>query len=221
MTMWIADLSLACNAINVQIASVCARSLFEHLLDLKWLILHPEAAESFHEFVVVRRYHIAKRIAAEFAHHKEIPPAVRSSIEVANNPNKRALADELCIKNGWVTSNGKPNVPMHWWGHSVEKRALAVDPLTRHYSGIYAMLYGWASSQVHPGGVGLVGISAEAIASLFVYLHFCAQDLFREATELTLERLSNSDELKKEFQTHFSNDSIIPGVAFGRSSPKS
>ncbi len=70
MAMWMSDLCVARDPIHIQIASVCARSIFEHLLDLKWLVTNPASAQSFNDYTVVRRFDIAGKIAKEFRCHK-------------------------------------------------------------------------------------------------------------------------------------------------------
>jgi hypothetical protein len=209
MFLWLEDSVVAKEAIRIQIASTCARSMFEHLIDLKWLTLTPQSAEAFLSFTVVRRFDMADKILKESLRnpYMDVRP-LRAAIALATRPKSRTMRDNLCRQHGWLKKNGQPRTPRHWWGENSEQRALAVDPRGRKYIALHIALYSEFSNQIHPGGVGLQNISAEGVASLFIAAHQFTQQFFREATDLVCQHFPMPSEVTAGFRDKFSDDAI-------------
>ena len=209
MYLWLGDSLAAKEPIRFQIAATCARSMFEHLVDLKWLTMNPSSAVAFNDFTIVRRFDMADKILKESLRnpYMNVKP-FKQAITLATRPKSRAMRDNLCLQHGWVNKNGQPKSPQHWWGQNIEKRALAVDPKGRKYIAFYMTLYADLSSQVHPGAVGLANISAEGVLGLFIASHHKTQDFFREATDLVCQHFPMPLKVKSEFQDKFSDDAV-------------
>jgi len=95
---------------------------------------------------------------------------------------------------------------MHWWGENAEQRALAVDRQGRKYIAQYVTIYGQLSNQLHPGIVGLQGISPEGVVSLFMAAQSLNQDYFREATGLACQHFPMPPEVRAAFEVQFGDN---------------
>ena len=207
MMIWLNDLAIVENAINVQLAATCSRSLFEHLLDLKWLIRNPHLGEAFRAFTLVRRYDIASVIVDECNRDATTDKSIyRRELELVCDPERRKMRDALCLEHGWVSKGGEPKRPKHWWGENAEQRARTLDGGTHTYLKYYLNLYSTISNLIHPGGVGLDGMSATAIAGLFISLHAFAQQFFLEATDLVCKTFPVPAETADAFHKLFFGD---------------
>lgn len=207
ISLWLSDLAIVRDPIHFQLAATCVRSIFEHLLDLKWLILNPKDAEKFSAFTLVRRFDIADKISTECKRYPNFDQSLfNSEIKLTSDLQLRIRRDELCKKNNWVTKTGEPRKPKHWWGESTEQRAHAVDPNDGKYLQIFLRYYALLSNHIHPGGVSLIGISGEAIATHFVGLHRLAQDFCLEATEIVCTNFPIPLSVNEEFHKIFFGD---------------
>jgi len=211
--LWLKDSVIAKEPIHIQIAATCTRSMFEHLIDLKWLTLNPQSAEAFTAFTFVRRFDMADKILKESLRNPAMDPRLnKSAIALATNTQSRARRDELCRKYGWITKTGQTKTPLHWWGENAEQRALAVDPKGRKYIALYVTIYAELSNQVHPGMVGLRNISPEGVLSLFLAAQQMTQDFFREVTSLVCQHFPMPSKVTTVFQDKFS-DNAVWGIA--------
>jgi hypothetical protein len=107
MVLWLQDSIVTKEPIHIQIAATCARSMFEHLVDLKWLTLNPQSGEAFSAFTIVRRFDIADKILEESLRnpYMDVTP-FRSAIALATRPKSRTMRDNLCRQHGWLKKNG-------------------------------------------------------------------------------------------------------------------
>ena len=204
MTLWLSDLAANPEPIRFQIAAVCCRSIFEHLVDLRWLIDNPGTAESFHHFTAVSRFQTAEKIRIEVDAFPNLDwQKLTAQMRLANDSQSRAVRDELCRRNGWVTKGGRPRPPLHWWGENARQRTLAIDPKKRKYLRIYLALFASMSSLVHSGAAGVQDISAKGFAGLFIGTHVNSQRFFLEACELVMDQFDAPAAVRREYADKF------------------
>jgi hypothetical protein len=206
--LWMSDLATVSDPNHFQLAATCVRSIFEHLLDLKWLITNPQEADKFFAFTNVRRFDIAAKILSECERNSNIDREIfKTELRLANDSRSKEIRDELCLRHKWIKKNGDVSKPKHWWGENIEQRTHAIDLDGSKEFQIYLKMYAFLSNHIHPGGVSLQGISANALAQLFVGFHLKAQEFCKEATEIVLSNFPVPPTVIEEFRKKFFGDS--------------
>jgi hypothetical protein len=108
MVLWLGDSVVTKEPIRIQIASTCARSMFEHLIDLKWLTLTPQSAEAFLSFTIVRRFDMAdkilKRVPAKSLYGRKAIPGGDS----IGDPPKVANHARQLMPSAWLAQEERP-----------------------------------------------------------------------------------------------------------------
>lgn len=88
MILWLQDSMIAKEPIHFQVAVTCARSMFEHLIDLKWLIMNPQSTEAFNAFTYVRRFDMADKVYKESLKNSSMfPKPNKSAVALATDTN--------------------------------------------------------------------------------------------------------------------------------------
>lgn len=207
MILWLSDLAIIKEPIHIQLVATCARSLFENLIDLKYLIANPSEAEKFSAFTYIRRFDIADKISnACLAHPKMDIGLFATEIKLCNNEKIRSKREKLCHKYNYISKNGSIRKPMHWWGTSLEERTNTIDPDGSKDYKNYLRIYGTTSNLIHPGGVGLNGISGKGVASLFIGLSGISQEFCLDATEIICSNFSVPEDTIEKFHKQFFGD---------------
>jgi len=205
--LWMSDLATVGDPIHFQLAATCLRSIFEHLLDLKWLTSNPQEAEKFFAFTTVRRFDIAAKILSECEHNPHIDRTIfKTELRMANDSQSKEIRDELCFRYNWIKKNGDTIRPKHWWGENIEQRTHAIDLDGSKDFQTYLKMYAFLSNHIHPGGVSLQGISANALAQLFVGFHLKAQEFCKEATEIIILHFPVPSDVIEKYRKKFFGD---------------
>ena len=198
---WIKTVTTLNNSIHFQAVASAARSVFEHVLDMRLISDNKieNAIEKFEAFGEIEKFRMAKKFA-DFA-KKGKPIRItghEKKIEVASNQKVQQRIESLKL----LWEKKQINVG-HWSGLKTEERT--------NKAGIsYEMLYNTSfirlSWYVHPGLVGIRGFKKETLELVYGDSMRLIHEMFIDAIlilarELKLNKaIPNFDDLLKELK---------------------
>jgi hypothetical protein len=147
------------------------RSLFELLLDMKILAADKtgEAVRRYEEFPEIERYRRAAQLIDFEANH---PGQIKQDLSV----QRTFIADPARHARVASAIGPKKKYPEHWSGMNARARSRSVGEET-----LYVEVYALLSWYVHAGAAGTVGMSKDALESVFGICHGLIRRIFLDA----------------------------------------
>jgi hypothetical protein len=152
-------------AFHFQSIASASRSLFELYLDLALLIRDPtgDSVDRFHAFTRVERFRVAEKIVEFFDAHPTLPTTdLAAARSLMSNATERTAIEGIVDHFWGRDKNGKLRWPKHWSQYDARGRAKA---LGTSFEALYVRNWYELSWHVHPGSVGVAGLSADAFDS--------------------------------------------------------
>ncbi len=181
MYAWMRTLVSLNDTVHFQATASAARSIFELLLDIKLVIDdNPKGAlQKFDAFVEVEKFRVAKKYV-DFKNHN---PSLKyrgdqGKENLVNKQDEQTRIEELKELHWGRDKKDKVISPPHWSGWPLSKRA---EEAGKDYEFSYHESFGLLSWYVHPGSVGIQGMSKESLEAVFGNSHMLAQPMFLDA----------------------------------------
>lgn len=180
---WLKSVSALNNSIHFQALASAARSVFEHLLDIKLIVDNriDNAIEKFEAFREIEKF----RMANDFLEFKRKYPNIETRphqkrLEVASSEEIKVKIDKLKLL--WI----KPNTLLHWSGERVRKRTelAGID-----YEKLYYESHTFLSWYIHAGQVGTRQMSKEGLELIYADSMRLIHEMFIDAVLLVAKEL--------------------------------
>ena len=189
MYAWMLTLVSLKDTVHFQATASAARSIFELLLDIKLLIEDKPAnpIDKFEAFIQAEKFRAAKK----YVEFKKSNPGLKYKAGLAkeklvNKPGEENRINTLIVLNWGKDKKGKPKRIEHWTGLKINKRA---EEAGKDYELFYHESFALLSWYLHPGLVGIKGMSTESLEVVFGNSHMLATPLFLDATLLVAKEL--------------------------------
>ena len=190
MVLWVGSIAKLNETKDVQAIGAGARSLFEQLLDLKWLEQNPqpEWSEKFHEFPRVDRYRLAEKVLDYKNNNPDSQISEKKFREIMAMLNRgepvAAVVARLWGKN---PKTGNLNWPRHWTGEAdILGRA---KKLGSEFADAYQERYRVLCWLVHSGSSAFHGRDSESIENYVAHGYLWAFEFAHQGTKLACEIL--------------------------------
>ncbi|MFA5157005.1 MAG: DUF5677 domain-containing protein [Candidatus Omnitrophota bacterium] len=189
MYAWMLTLVSLKDTVHFQATASAARSIFELLLDIKLLIEDKPAnpIDKFEAFIQVEKFRAAKK----YVEFKKSNPGLKyksglAKEKLVNKPGEENRINTLIVLNWGKDKKGKSKRIEHWTGWKINKRA---EETGKDYELFYHESFALLSWYLHPGLVGIKGMSTESLEVVFGNSHMLATPLFLDATLLVAKEL--------------------------------
>lgn len=191
------------NLRSFQTTAMITRSLFEQLLDLKFLSNDKDGAwtNKYHAFPEIDKVKIANKLV-EFDQKNPgiLSKDIKIKKEYIENSERKERVKNNILSYWGTTEKGDPQKPGHWTGMNIDSRANQFGP---ECEGLYLEIFPNLSLYVHSGSTGYAGISQEGLNSLFGICHRNIQKIYIEATRICAKSLKINEAVR-----HRLNDSL-------------
>jgi hypothetical protein len=204
MYCWMCSLEMMKDILQFQGVLAASRSLFELFLDIKILSddSTDELVDKFYAFTAVERYRVAKQ-TVKFYNDNNITfeYAENKMSDFIDGEDSKEIIDKAIEKYWGRRTNGKLEFPKHWHENSTRLRTKKLDEKEGgyNYEQFYINIFSVTSWYIHSGGVGIHGVSDEALFAQMGKYHLISQYIFRTATVICSDALkapSNESEIE-------------------------